>query len=84
MSRSIPSMRAGGMEMPAVPPVILRLANRKWAMKEAAIVAMARYSPLTRNDGIPTMMPPTMATRPPASRFNANGVPQRVCRMATV
>ena len=48
------------------------------------MVAMARYRPLTRSDGMPTTIPPSMATKPPASRFSKNGVPSRVSITATV
>ncbi|MOA19260.1 hypothetical protein D3C78_1396280 [compost metagenome] len=70
--------------MPEVPPVSARLANRKWAMNEAAMVAIARYRPLTRSEGMPTTSPPSMATMPLASRLSKKGVPRRVSRMATV
>ncbi len=84
VSRATPNTVAGCSVRPAVPPVSLRLANRKWAMNEAAMVAIARYRPLTRSEGRPTTMPPSMATKPPASRLNSTGVPQRACTMATV
>ena len=74
----------GGTGGLSVPPVNFRLANRKCAMNEAAMVAMARYSPFTRSEGTPTTMPPTMATTPPARMLSRKGEPTLACRMATV
>ncbi|MNT86857.1 hypothetical protein D3C72_2271960 [compost metagenome] len=84
VSSGIPKSLAGGTLRPPVPPVNFQLAKMKCAMNDAAMVAIARYSPLTRSDGMPTMRPPTMATKPPASRFSKNGVPTRVSSTATV
>ena len=84
VSSSTPNRLAGGTLRPPVPPVNCRLANRKCAMNEAAMVAMARYRPFTRSEGTPTMMPPTMATTPPARMLSRKGEPTLACRMATV
>lgn len=80
----MPSSRAGGTCRPAVPPVSGRLANRKWAMNDAAMVTIARCSPLTRSEGTPTTSPPSMATAPAASRFSKAGVPTCTSSTATV
>ena len=69
VSSATPKSCAGGSESPPVPPVNLRLANRKCVMKDAAMVAMARYRPFTRSEGMPTTRPPSIATTPPASRL---------------
>ncbi|MCY1528527.1 hypothetical protein D9M68_636330 [compost metagenome] len=84
VSSGRPKSCAGGSEMPVVPPVSLRLANRKCVMNDAAMVAMARYRPFTRSDGMPTTSPPSIATTPPARMFSRKGVPSRVCMIATV
>ncbi|KAG1319664.1 hypothetical protein G6F63_014628 [Rhizopus arrhizus] len=53
-------------------------------MNDAAIVAIARYSPFTRNEGMPTSKPPSIATTPPPSRLTSTGVPSRSSMTATV
>ncbi len=75
---------AGGTLSPPVPPVNFQLAKMKCAMNDAAMVAIARYSPFTRSEGMPTTIPPSMATNPPASRLNTKGVPTLVSSTATV
>ncbi|MNU01445.1 hypothetical protein D3C72_2448570 [compost metagenome] len=61
-----------------------QLAKMKCAINDAAIVAMARYNPFTRRDGIPTSSPPAIATTPPPSRLTRTGVPRRSSITATV
>lgn len=61
-----------------------KVANTKCAMKEAAMVEIARYSPLTRSEGMPTSSPPSIATTPAPSRFSSTGVPSRSSITATV
>ena len=67
-----------------MPPVNDPLAKMKCAMKDAAIVEIARYSPFTRSDGTPTTSPPSIATTPAASRLSSAGVPSRCSSTATV
>ena len=48
----------------------------------AARVAMARYRPLIRRDGIPTIVPTSAAIMPPAGTATQNGMSSRVIRLA--
>src|SRR5260370_36155154 len=53
-------------------------------MSWPASVAMARYSPLIRREGIPTTAPMSAAMRPPARRLTGHGEPSRAARGAAV
>ena len=49
-----------------------------------ASVAMARYVPLMRSEGMPTMTPMKAAIRPPAGSVIQNGRASLVARLAAV
>jgi len=49
-----------------------------------ASVAMARYSPLIRSDGMPTIAPISAAISPPAMRFTGHGEPSLTAKLAAV
>ncbi len=49
-----------------------------------ASVAMARYVPLMRRLGMPTMAPISAAIRPPAGSVSQNGKPSFTARLAAV
>ena len=53
-------------------------------MSCAASVAMARYRPLMRSEGIPTSAPISAAIRPPAGTAIQNGASSLVIRCAAV
>ena len=85
VSKLTPRISAGATVMPAWPPVTeCQLANTKCSTTEAAMVAIARYRPFTRSEGRPTTNPPSMATKPPASRLSSTGVPSFCSSAATV
>ena len=53
-------------------------------MSCAASVAIARYRPLMRSEGIPTSVPIAAAIRPPAGTAIQNGASSLVIRCAAV
>ena len=55
-----------------------------WMINCAASVAMARYSPLMRSDGMPTSAPISAAIKPPAGTAIQNGASSWVIRWAPV
>ena len=86
MLRTIEPSRGRATSMEACTPPLM---NVTWLIVHSmmscpANVAMARYSPLMRSEGMPTMAPISAAMRPPASRFTGHGEPSRLARLAAV
>jgi hypothetical protein len=73
----------------AAPPGSMPACRRTWLivhsmMSCAASVAIARYSPLMRSDGMPTSAPIAAAINPPAGTEIQKGACSLVIRWAAV
>src|SRR2546426_9330193 len=78
--------RGRGTAMDAWTPPLM---NVTWLIVHSmmscpASVAIARYKPLMRSDGIPTIAPMSAAMSPPAMRLTGHGESRRVARFAAV
>src|SRR5215471_11450472 len=83
---SLPSGRVGaGIDIiPIGPPVRLQRLLVTSAMKPNAIVTIARYGPLARNDGMASAAPNRPASITPSGALSQNGRPSCVDASAVV
>jgi hypothetical protein len=81
-----PKNSGRGTSIDACTPPLMKVT---WLMVHSmmscpARVAIARYRPLIRRDGMPTMAPTMAAMRPPSTRLTGHGHPNRTTRLAAV
>ncbi len=86
LASTIEPRRGRGTSMEACTPPLM---NVTWLMVHSmmtwpARVAMARYRPLMRREGMPTTAPTSAAMSPPASRLTGHGESRRMARFAAV
>ena len=78
-------MDPGSTNRPSTPPV--RLSQRRMVnsiMNWAAMVAMAKYSPLSLRDGMPNIIPTMAAMTPDRGSATIKGIPACPVRMVQV